>query len=89
MRPFNKQTNKHAHTVVPLHSYKFAATLQHVAGRSAACRHDADDDDSNPLMIRVDTKAGHGAGKPTTKAIAEVADIYTFIALALGLQWGN
>jgi len=50
--------------VVPSHSYKFAARLQNLQG----CK--------NPIMLRVETRAGHGAGKPKDKQISEIADIY-------------
>jgi prolyl oligopeptidase len=72
-------TGDHDDRVVPLHSYKFIATLQHLVGRKP--------EQTKPLMIRVEVKAGHGAGKPTAKVIEETADIYAFIALNLGLQW--
>jgi prolyl oligopeptidase len=59
-------TADHDDRVVPAHSFKFAATLQekHKGG--------------HPVLIRIETKAGHGAGKPTSKQIEEVADIYSF-----------
>jgi prolyl oligopeptidase len=57
--------------VVPCHSLKFAAALQ------AAQASDA------PVLLRVDTAAGHGHGKPTGKAIAEAADCLAFIDAAL------
>jgi len=72
-------TADHDDRVVPLHSYKFIATLQHVVGRQ--------EHQQQPLMILVSRKAGHGAGKPTTKAIQETADIYTFVYATLKLQW--
>lgn len=53
--------------VKPWHSYKFAAALQ----RAQDC--------DNPVMIRIETRAGHGAGKPLSKAIRETADIYAFL----------
>ncbi|MFB0515714.1 MAG: prolyl oligopeptidase family protein [Candidatus Neomarinimicrobiota bacterium] len=59
--------------VVSMHAKKFAATLQ------------AKDTGVNPILIRVETKAGHGAGKPTTKRIDEAADIYAFIMKNLGM----
>uniref|UniRef100_UPI00358F0815 prolyl endopeptidase isoform X2 n=1 Tax=Myxine glutinosa TaxID=7769 RepID=UPI00358F0815 len=74
-------TADHDDRVVPLHSYKFIAELQHVAneyGHSANGR---------PLLLRVDTKAGHGAGKPTAKVLSEAADVYGFMARTLGLTW--
>ncbi len=60
--------------VVPLHAKKFAATLQ------------ADDVGQNPILLRVETKAGHGAGKPTSKQIEEAADIYSFLFKTLGVK---
>ena len=53
--------------VVPGHSFKFAAAMQHA--------HSGDD----PVLIRIETKAGHGAGKPTSKQIEEVADEWAFL----------
>lgn len=60
--------------VFPAHSFKYAATLQAAQAGPA------------PILIRVDTKAGHGAGKPTTKLIAEQADIYAFLVKELGME---
>lgn len=60
-------TADHDDRVVPAHSFKFAAELQSVQ----SC--------GNPTLIRIDTKAGHGAGKPTSKQIEEAADITSFI----------
>ncbi|XP_060769797.1 prolyl endopeptidase [Neoarius graeffei] len=74
-------TGDHDDRVVPLHSLKYIATLQHVIGRWSG--------QSNPLFIYVDTKSGHGAGKPTSKVIQEVADTYAFIARCLDLHWIN
>uniref|UniRef100_A0A8C5ETA2 Prolyl endopeptidase n=1 Tax=Gouania willdenowi TaxID=441366 RepID=A0A8C5ETA2_GOUWI len=72
-------TADHDDRVVPLHTLKYCATLQHGVGGSAA--------QSQPLMVRVDTRSGHGAGKPTTKAILEESHIFAFIAQTLGLSW--
>ncbi len=59
-------TADHDDRVVPAHSFKFAATLQE--------KHAGE----NPVLIRIETKAGHGAGKPTSKQIEEWADKYAF-----------
>lgn len=59
-------TADHDDRVVPAHSFKFAAALQAAQG----C--------GNPALIRIETKAGHGAGKPIAKIIEEQADIYSF-----------
>jgi prolyl oligopeptidase len=64
-------TADHDDRVVPAHSFKFAAAAQ---AAQAGC---------NPVLIRIDTKAGHGAGKPTAKQIEEVADRWGFLAKAL------
>uniref|UniRef100_T1IS74 Prolyl endopeptidase n=1 Tax=Strigamia maritima TaxID=126957 RepID=T1IS74_STRMM len=72
-------TADHDDRVVPLHSLKFIAELQHSIGKNPK--------QTNPLMIRVDIKAGHGAGKPTTKLIEEYTDIYCFIIQSLGLEF--
>ena len=60
-------TGDHDDRVVPAHSFKFAAELQH-------CHKG-----NNPVLIRIDTNAGHGAGKPTSKRIEEVADTFAFV----------
>jgi prolyl oligopeptidase len=64
-------TADHDDRVVPAHSFKFAAALQ------AAHRGD------NPVLIRIETKAGHGAGKPTAKLIEEAADKWGFLVKVL------
>ncbi|MBC7383116.1 MAG: S9 family peptidase [Bacteroidia bacterium] len=68
-------TADHDDRVVPAHSFKFAATLM-------AKPHD----ENKPILIRIDTKAGHGAGKPTTKMIEDVTDMYSFILWNLGVR---
>lgn len=70
-------TADHDDRVVPAHSFKYAATLQ------AAQTGDA------PKIIRIDSKAGHGGGKPMTKVIDEQADIYSFILYNMGLSYGE
>ncbi|WP_218079941.1 prolyl oligopeptidase family serine peptidase [Anthocerotibacter panamensis] len=67
-------TADHDDRVVPAHSFKFAATLQ------AAQAGDA------PTLIRIETKAGHGAGKPTTKVLEEVADRWAFLTRVLSIK---
>ncbi len=67
-------TADHDDRVVPAHSFKFAATLQ-------ACN-----DGTNPALIRIDAKAGHGAGKPLAKVLEEQADTYAFIMYNLGMH---
>jgi prolyl oligopeptidase len=67
-------TADHDDRVVPAHSFKFAATLQAAQG----C--------DKPTLIRIETKAGHGAGKPTTKIIEETADRWTFLVKELGMK---
>jgi prolyl oligopeptidase len=68
-------TGDHDDRVVPWHSFKFAARLQE-AQKGA-----------NPILIRVETNAGHGAGKPTSKQIDEASDIYAFIFKNMGLTY--
>jgi prolyl oligopeptidase len=66
-------TADHDDRVVPAHSFKFAATLQE--------KHKG----KNPVLIRIETKAGHGAGKPTSKQIEEAADIWSFVWYNMGV----
>lgn len=67
-------TADHDDRVVPAHSFKYAAQLQESNTGDA------------PKIIRIDSKAGHGAGKPVSKVIDEYADIYSFIFYNLGLK---
>ena len=60
--------------MVPAHSFKFAAALQEAQG----C--------DNPVLIRIETRAGHGAGKPTAKLIEEAADKWAFLVKVLGME---
>ena len=67
-------TADHDDRVVPAHSFKFAATLQAKAKSN------------NPLLIRIETNAGHGAGTPTSKQIEQVADKYAFAWYNMGVN---
>lgn len=66
-------TADHDDRVVPAHSFKFVAALQEAQAGDA------------PVLIRIETSAGHGAGKPTTKIIDEAADKWAFLAQILGI----
>jgi prolyl oligopeptidase len=67
-------TADHDDRVFPAHSFKFAAALQ------------AAQDCENPILIRIEQKAGHGAGKPTTKIIDEIADKWSFLIRVLEME---
>jgi prolyl oligopeptidase len=67
-------TADHDDRVVPGHSFKYAATLQAAQGGPA------------PVLIRIETNAGHGAGKPTAKRIEEAADRFAFLVKNLGMR---
>jgi len=67
-------TADHDDRVVPAHSFKYAATLQAAQAGPA------------PTLIRIETRAGHGAGKPTSKLIEEVADKWSFLVKELGFE---
>ncbi len=67
-------TADHDDRVVPAHSFKFTATMQ--AAQAGI----------NPVLIRIDTNAGHGAGKPTAKVIDEATDIWSFVMQGLGMK---
>ncbi len=67
-------TADHDDRVVPAHTFKFMAELQEKNGGK------------NPVLVRIETKAGHGAGKPTAKQISEAADMYSFIMFNLGMK---
>ena len=67
-------TSDHDDRVAPAHSFKFAAAIQAAQAGPA------------PVLIRIETKAGHGAGKPTSKIIEERADIYAFLVKSLGIE---
>jgi prolyl oligopeptidase len=67
-------TADHDDRVVPGHSFKFAAALQNAQAGDA------------PVLIRIETKAGHGFGKPTALVIEELADEYAFLVKELGME---
>ena len=67
-------TGDHDDRVVPAHSYKYVAAMQAAQAGPA------------PILIRIETAAGHGAGKPTAKLIDEVADKLAFLAKNLGMK---
>ena len=67
-------TGDHDDRVVPAHSFKFAAALQTAQSGPA------------PTLIRIETRAGHGAGKPTAKIIEEAADRWAFLVEVLGIE---
>jgi prolyl oligopeptidase len=67
-------TADHDDRVVPGHTFKFVATMQ----AAQAC--------PNPILVRIETKAGHGAGKPTTKQIDEAADRFAFLVRELHMR---
>jgi prolyl oligopeptidase len=66
-------TGDHDDRVFPAHSFKFAAAMQHA------------DPHGNPVLLRVETRAGHGQGLPTDKLIDQVVDIYAFVFRAFGI----
>jgi len=68
------ETADHDDRVVPAHSFKYAATLQeHIKG-------------PNPVLIRIETDAGHGSGKPVSKVIKQLADMYSFAFYNLDVE---
>ncbi|MCW3085673.1 MAG: Family serine protease [Bacteroidetes bacterium] len=68
-------TGDHDDRVVPAHSFKFIATLQEKQKGK------------NPVLVRIDTNAGHGSGKPTSKQIDEFSDIWSFVFYNLGMKY--
>lgn len=66
-------TADHDDRVVPAHSFKFAAAMQHAQAGDA------------PILIRIETKAGHGAGTPTSKWIEHYGDVFAFLCANLGV----
>ncbi|KAI1720432.1 prolyl oligopeptidase family domain-containing protein [Ditylenchus destructor] len=74
-------TADHDDRVVPSHTLKYIAQLYHLLHTEAA------EWQRKPVMARVEVRAGHGAGKPTTKVIAEVVDMYCFLQRVLKMNW--
>ena len=70
-------TGDHDDRVFPAHSFKFAAALQAAQMGPA------------PALIRIETKAGHGFGKPTSKLIEEISDRWAFVVKALAMDAGR
>ena len=68
-------TGDHDDRVVPAHSFKFAAQMQHAQAGD------------KPILIRIESNAGHGAGKPTSKRIDEAADTYAFLFVNSGTEY--
>jgi prolyl oligopeptidase len=68
-------TGDHDDRVVPAHSFKFAAELQRTQAPGGP-----------PVLIRIETSAGHGAGKPISKTIEEAADVLSFLGSRTGWQ---
>ncbi|MDR2232208.1 MAG: prolyl oligopeptidase family serine peptidase [Tannerella sp.] len=68
-------TADHDDRVVPAHTFKYMATLQAANTGNA------------PKLLRIETKAGHGAGKPVSKILDEYADVYAFIMYNLGMKY--
>ncbi len=75
--PILVTTGENDDRVPPLHSYKFIAALQAI------------DDGQRPKLLRVETEAGHGTGKPLSKTVEEQTDIYSFLFNAFGMKLSN
>jgi prolyl oligopeptidase len=73
--PLLLTTADHDDRVTPLHSYKYIAELQHTHPNNP-----------QPLLVRIEVKAGHGSSMPLSKRIAETADVYAFICKALNIK---
>src|SRR5205085_5744055 len=71
-------TGDHDDRVFPAHSFKFAAAMQAEQATVKDC--------GKPVLIRIETRAGHGAGKPTAKVIEERADMWAFLVRALDMK---
>ncbi|VVA91979.1 unnamed protein product [Arabis nemorensis] len=75
-------TADHDDRVVPLHTFKMLATMQHELSLSLE-----NSPQTNPIIARIEVKAGHGAGRPTQKMIDEAADRYAFMAKMVDASW--
>uniref|UniRef100_A0A0D3FYW7 Prolyl endopeptidase n=2 Tax=Oryza TaxID=4527 RepID=A0A0D3FYW7_9ORYZ len=75
-------TADHDDRVVPSHTLKFLATMQHVL-----CTSVKESPQTNPIVARIDRKSGHGCGRSTQKIIDEAADRYAFAAKMMGISW--
>lgn len=73
-------TADHDDRVVPLHTFKHVATLQHLVARAPT-------QEGVAILARIERKAGHGAGKPTEKVIEEAADMYCFLLVNLNVPF--
>ena len=69
-------TGDHDDRVVPAHSFKFAAQLQAKQTQTVAL----------PMLIRIETNGGHGAGTPASKTISQYADIFAFTLYNMGIK---
>jgi prolyl oligopeptidase len=74
-------TADHDDRVMPAHTFKYIAAMQAAQSTAADC--------DNPILVRIETKAGHGAGKPTTKIINEITDEWAFLVRVLGMNAGQ
>ncbi len=79
-------TADHDDRVVPGHTFKFVATLQAAQGSNMSVSQTNTPACANPILVRIETKAGHGAGKPTTKLIDEAADRFAFLVKELHMR---
>ena len=76
-------TADHDDRVVPAHSFKYTAEMQAAATEFASTTGKP----TGPVLVRIETQAGHGAGTPTSKIIEERSDMLAFLANALGLAF--
>jgi len=80
--PTMVMTADHDDRVVPAHSFKYVAEMQDAASVTTLGRAGA----TGPILARIETQAGHGAGTPTSKTIDERGDLLAFVANALKLE---